>query len=184
VRTLAIVVPLTSAVLLWVVPAGADVSSWLYFGGGPSFTQHEQGSRYEQPTLQMEAGLGTPPADTVIFGGLYRVHTHFGQGTDLGLMLRTATHGFVNGDWGGGVDFGGYQRWWGVGSSGLQGALVLGAPWGITLSAGAGAGTNDARHYTATIGIDFARLTIYRRTGDSWWKNPFPAYRPEEGPGR
>ena len=88
--------------------------------------------------------------------------------------------GFVNGDWGGGVDLGGYQRWWGTGSTGLQGALVLGAPWGITMSVGAGAGTNDARHYSATLGIDFARLTVYRRSGDSWWKNPFPAYRPGE----
>jgi hypothetical protein len=171
---------LALALLFSVAPAQADVSSWFYAGGGPSFTEYGQADREAQPTLQLEAGLGTPPADTVIFGGLYRVHTHFGQGTDLGAMLRVATHGFVNGDWGGGVDLGGYQRWWGIGSTGLQGALVLGAPWGITMSVGAGAGTNDGRHYSATLGIDFARLTVYRRTGDSWWKNPFPAYRPGE----
>jgi hypothetical protein len=161
-------------------PARADVSSWLFVGGGPGFTQYGESALDRQPTLQIESGLGTPPADTLIFGGIGRFHTYFGQGTDLGLMLRTATHGFVNGDWGGAIDLGGYQRWWGIGSSGLQGALVLGAPWGITLSAGGGAGTNDARHYSATLGIDFARLTVFRRTGDSWWKNPFPAYRPGE----
>lgn len=162
-------------------PARADVSSWLFVGGGPSFTQEGKSAGTDrQASLQMDAGLGTPPADTVIFGGLYRVHTHFGQGTDLGLLLRTATHGFVNGDWGGAIDFGGYQRWWGIESTGIQGALVLGAPWGITFSAGAGAGTKDHRHYTAVLGIDLARLTVYRTTGDSWWKNPFPAYRPGE----
>ncbi len=152
----------------------------MFVGGGPGFTQYGESAVDQRASLQLDAGLGTPPADTVIFGGLGRAHTHFGGGTDLGLMLRTATHGFVNGDWGGALDLGGYQRWWGIESTGLQGALVLGGPWGITLSAGGGAGTNDARHYTATLGIDFARLTVYRRSGDSWWKNPFPAYRPGE----
>jgi hypothetical protein len=161
-------------------PARADVSSWLYLGGGPSQTELGGDDPDRQASFQLDAGLGTPPADTVIFGGLYRVHTHFGMGTDLGLMARIATHGFVNGDWGGALDLGGYQRWWGIGSTGVQGALVLGAPWGITLSVGGGAGTNDARHYSATLGIDFARLTVYRRSGDTWWKNPFPAYRPGE----
>jgi hypothetical protein len=161
-------------------PARADVSSWLFVGGGPGFTEDGGGRLDQQPTLQLESGLGTPPADMLIFGGLGRVHTFFGQGTDLGLMFRTATHGFVNGSWGGAIDLGGYQRWWGIGSSGLQAALVLGAPWGITLTGGGGAGTNDARHYSVSLGIDFARLTVYRRSGDNWWKNPFPAYRPGE----
>jgi hypothetical protein len=166
--------------LLSAASARADVSSWMFVGGGPTWTEEGGRPEEQQPSLQVEAGLGTPPADSVIFGGLYRTHTHFGRGTDLGLMLRGATHGFVNGDFGAAIDFGGYQRWWGIGSSGLQGALVLGAPWGVTLSVGGGLGTNDARHFGATLGIDFARLTIYRRTGDSWWKNPFPAYRPGE----
>jgi hypothetical protein len=171
---------LALAAVLAAAPAGADVSSWMFVGGGPTWTGQVDGAMDTQPSLQIEAGIGTPPADSVIFGALYQTHTHFGQGTDLGLFLRTATHGFVNGDFGGAIDLGGYQRWWGIGSSGLQGALVLGAPWGITLSAGGGLGTNDARHFGAVLGIDFARLTIYRRTGDSWFKNPFPAHRPGE----
>ena len=180
-RTASAALSIGLAVTAWGASARADVSSWLFVGSGPSFTQEGKDARTDgQASLQMEAGLGTPPAHSVIFGGLYRVHTHFGQGSDLGLMLRTATHGFVNGDWGGALDFGGYQRWWGLESTGVQAALVFGAPWGITLSAGAGTGTGDHRHYAATLGIDFARLTVYRRTGDSWWKNPFPAYRPGE----
>jgi len=161
-------------------PARADVSSWLYVAPGASFTQQGGEGTQSQPTLQLDTGLGTPPAGTVIFGGLFHVQTHFGRGTDLGLMLRTATHGFVNGGFGAALDLGGYERWWELGSAGGMGQLVLGAPWGITLAAGAGAGTNDGRHYSVTLGIDLARLTVYRRTGDSWWKNPFPAYRPED----
>jgi hypothetical protein len=133
-----------------------------------------------QPMFQLETGLGSPPSDALIVGGLGRMQTHFGQGTDLGLAVRLALHGFVNGDWGGAIDLGGYQRWWETGSTGVTGALVLGAPWGITLSLGTHFGTNDARGYTAALGIDLARLTVYRRTGSSWWKNTFPAYRPEE----
>jgi hypothetical protein len=161
-------------------PARADVSSWLYLGGGPSWlTTAERGTTTES-SLQMETGLGTPPADAFAAGGLFRVHTHFSRGTDLALLARVATHGFVNGGWGVGLDLGGYERFWEQGSTGLLGSLVLGAPWGITLSATAGFGTNEQRIYAGTLGIDLARLTVYRRTGQSWFKNPFPAYRPEE----
>ena len=94
-------------------------------------------------------------------------------------MLRTTTHGFVNGGWGAAIDLGGYQRWWGMGSTGGMGQLVLGAPWGITLAVGGGRGSNDGEHMSVMLGIDLARLTVYRRTGTSWWTNPFPAYRPK-----
>jgi hypothetical protein len=161
-------------------PARADVSSWLYFGGGPSWLTTPDRGTQAYPSLQMETGLGTPPADALAAGGLLRLHTHFERGTDLALLARVATHGFVNGGWGAGLDVGGYQRWWEQGSTGLLGSLVLGAPWGITLSATAGFGTNDQRLYTGTLGVDLARLTVYRRTGETWFKNPFPAYRPEE----
>lgn len=170
---------LAGVMLLLASPARADVSSWLYLGGGPSWLTTADGTD-GHPGLQMETGLGTPPADMLAVGGLFRVHTHFTRGTDLALLARLATHGFVNGGWGVALDAGGYQRWWEEGSTGLLGSLVLGAPWGITLSATAGFGTNDQRLYSGTLGIDLARLTVYRRTGESWWKNPFPAYRPEE----
>jgi hypothetical protein len=110
---------------------------------------------------------------------MVRLQPHFGATTDLGLLLRTATHGYVNGDWGGAIDIGGYQRL-SENSRGLLGALALGAPWGITLSASGGLGEDHQRMVSAVLGIDFARLTVYRRTGDTWWPNPFPAYRPEE----
>ena len=130
--------------------------------------------------LQLETGMGTPPSRDIIVGGLLRTQTNFGDGTDLSLSLRLATHGFVNGDWGAALDLGGYQRWWGPESTGFIGGLSLGAPWGITLSATALRGTESALGFAAVLGIDLARLTVYRRSGSNWWKNPFPAYRPED----
>lgn len=161
-------------------PASADVSSWLYLGGGASRLEDRSAEPRFAPDLQLDTGLGSPPAGSFILGGLFRMHTHFGRGTDVGLLLRGATHGFVNGDWGLAVDVGPYQRWWGVGSSGLWGGLNLGAPWGITASANAGFGSEESQTYSFTLGIDLARLTVYRRSGERWWRNPFPAYRPEE----
>ena len=173
--------PAFGAVALSPATARADVSSWLFVGPGASYLERrEQPDAVQRFALQVDSGLGTPPSDLLIVGGLFRMTTHFGEGTDLALLVRTASHGFVNGSWGGALDLGGYQRFWGEGSSGFTGSLALGAPWGITLSVGGGIGTNDARTYNAVLGVDFARLTVYRRSGDTWWKNPFPAYRPEE----
>jgi hypothetical protein len=160
--------------------ARADVSSWLFLGPGVSSTQEGKADPKRQPTLVLDTGIGTPPSGIIAVGALFHFQPHFGRGSDLGLMMRTATRGFVNGGWGAAIDLGGYQRWWGIGSSGGMGQLALGAPWGITLEVGGGIGTNDSRHMSAVIGIDLARLTVYRRTGESWWLNPFPAYRPEE----
>jgi len=171
---------LLSAAALTPSVARADTSSWLFLGPGASHLERRNESNVERFLLQFDTGLGTPPRNPVIVGGIFRVQTHFGDGTDLGLLVRTASRGFVNGDWGGAIDLGGYQRFWGEGSSGFTGSLVLGAPWGLTLSAGGSLGTNDARTFSAVLGVDLARLTVYRRTGDTWWKNPFPAYRPEE----
>jgi len=159
--------------------AHADVSSWLFVGSGPSMTERRNEPSTEQLSLQLESGLGTDPSHWLIVGGLGRVHTHFGEGSDLALLVRTASNGFVNGDWGGAIDLGGYQRWWRAGSTGGTGSLVLGAPWGITVSLGAGLGTNDARTYSAVLGVDLARLTVYRTSGTGWWTNPFPAVRSE-----
>ncbi len=133
-----------------------------------------------QPLLSLQTGMGTPPNSPIIVGGMFKLNTYFGRGTDLGLSLRTATQGFVLGDWGAAIDLGGYQRFWEVGSTGGQGSLVLGAPWGITLDVTGGIGTNDARHVSAVIGIDFARLTIYRTSGQNWFMNPYPAHRSKD----
>ena len=173
--------PLACAALLSTTPAYADVSSWLFVGTGPAWVG-SNGLGRERLALEFETGLGTPPDQPFVFGGLLSTQTFFASGTDVALALRGATGGFVNGDFGVAMDLGGYQRWWGLGSTGLSGALVLGAPWGITLNLGGGFGTNNQRHLGVLVGIDFARLTVYRKTGESWWKNPFPAVREDEPP--
>jgi hypothetical protein len=160
----------------WSASAHADVSSWIFAGYGPAAV--DDGTAWEtESLLALETGLGTPPNSPIVFGGMFKLGTYFGRGTDLGLSLRTATKGFVLGDWGAALDLGGYDRFWEIGSIGGQGSLVLGAPWGITLSISGGMGSNDARHASAVIGIDFARLTVYRRSGENWFMNPYPAVR-------
>jgi len=160
-------------------PAHADVSSWASAMAGPTIIDDGIDKR-SVPSLELETGIGTPPSSFLAVGGLFHLETHFGQGTDLGLLARVATRGFVLGDWGAALDLGGYERFWGRRSAGGLGKLVLGAPWGLQLAAGGGMGTNDAKHYGVWLGIDFARLTIFRTTGETWFPNPYPAYRKPE----
>ncbi len=126
--------------------------------------------------LAVDVGLGSPPTGAIIVGGVARLQPHFGYATDFGLSLRTATRGFTQGDWGAALDLGGYLRA-AKSSAGGLGSLVLGGPWGLTLTGTASYGTGDSRSVSVLLGIDFARLTIYRRSGESWFKNPFPAVR-------
>jgi hypothetical protein len=167
--------------LLVVLPPGtarADVSSWASVSAGPSFIDEGQGEGLaSQGALSLQAGIGTAPAGFLVVGGLFHLETHFGRGTDLGILARLATKGFVLGDWGAAVDFGGYERFWGVGSEGGVGALVLGAPWGLTLRGEGAFGTNDARSFGILLGVDFARLTVFRTSGTDWFPNPYPGYR-------
>jgi hypothetical protein len=158
--------------------ASADVSSWMFVGYGPAAIDDGGGWQTES-LLTLETGIGSSPKSPIVVGGMFELGTYFGRGTDLGLSLRTATRGFVLGDWGAALDLGGYERFWEIGSAGGQGSLVLGAPWGITLNLTGGLGSNDARHASAVIGIDFARLTVYRRSGQDWFMNPYPAPRPD-----
>jgi hypothetical protein len=158
--------------------ARADVSSWAFVGFGPTGFKQRGLELKMDPALSIEAGIGTTPARPIIVGGMFKFHTLFGDGTDLGLSLRVASQGFVTGRFGLALDAGAYRRNWGEGSSGGQAAVVLGGPWGLTLSLGGGLGTNDARHFSASLGVDFARLTVYRLSGESWFPNPRPAYRP------
>jgi len=160
--------------------ARADVSSWMYVGGGASSLEQRGLERKLDPTLSLETGMGTPPTSRLVVGGMFKLLAFFGDGADLGLSLRLASRGFVTGRFGLALDAGPYQRFWGEGSTGGQAALVLGAPWGITLSLGGGLGSNDARQLGATLGLDFARLTVYRLSGENWFPNPHPAYRPKE----
>jgi hypothetical protein len=158
--------------------ASADVSSWAFVGGGALSVEQPEHERELGSFLLVETGLGTPPSSPIVLGGLFRLAGLFGDGVDLGLSARAATSGFVTGGFGLALDAGPYQRLWGVKSTGGHAALVFGAPWGINLSIQGGLGSNDARHFGAALGLDFARLTVYRLTGESWMPNPNPAYRP------
>jgi hypothetical protein len=164
-------------VLVLSAPARADVSSWISAAAGATMLEYAAG-RSTAPTLELKTGLGTPPlGDFLAIGGLFQLQTHFGKGTDLGLLARFATRGYVMGDFGLALDLGGYQRFFAARSRGGLGSLVLGAPWGLFLSAGGGLGTEKERHYGLVLGIDFARLTVYRDVGTSYFPNPYPAFQ-------
>lgn len=159
--------------------AHADVSSWVYAGVGPGFLDRD-----EDPTrllLDLEIGVGSSPS-AVVVGGLFRTQTYFSDGTDLALLARVASRGFVQGGWGLALDAGGYQRFWGIDSTGGTASLVLGAPWGISLHVNGGIGSNDQRFAGLTFGIDFARLTVYRTAGTQWFMNPFATDEKGRGP--
>jgi hypothetical protein len=158
--------------------ARADVSSWLFVGAGASLLDRPSVAREVVPSLQIDTGLGSSPANPIAVGGLLRMQTRFGEGTDFGLLLRTASGGYVRGDWGGAIDLGGYLRKWGDGSPGFAGSLSLGAPWGITLNGDVTQGPNEVRTFALVLGLDFARFTVYRSTGGNWWPNPYPAPPP------
>jgi hypothetical protein len=170
----------TLAALVATGHARADVSSWVYVGGGMSSLKQRNLELKVDPTLAIETGVGTAPRHPLVVGGMFKLQAQFGTGADLGLSLRLATRSFVTGNFGLALDAGPYQRFWGEGSTGGQASLVLGAPWGITLSVGGGMGSNQARQFGATLGVDFARLTVYRLAGENWFPNPHPAWRPKE----
>jgi hypothetical protein len=176
--------PLAALVVsLAAVPARADVSSWLFAGGGVStlYRPHVSGGD-GAAAMQFDAGMGSSPAAKFAVGGLVRMQTRIGDGSDFGLFVRTATGGFVRGNWGGAIDLGGYARGWGPASApGYAGSVVLGGPWGLTLCLNAARDTRDANTFTAVFGIDLARFSVYRTTGLGWLPNPFPT-PPREGP--
>jgi hypothetical protein len=161
--------------LAWSAPAHADLSSWLYVGGGAGVLDRE--TKEEKSLFHLDTGMGLEPNSFLVLGGLFRAQALFGSGVDLGLLSRLVTREFVRGGFGGGIDFGAYQRWWGEGSTGFTGNVVLGAPWGLTLYAGASVGSNDERLLFASIGFDFARLTVHRHTGLDWFANPMRSPR-------
>jgi len=150
--------------------ASADLSSWLYTGAGLAATE-QAGQSDTRFLLDFQTGMGTDPSWPLGVGGVFKFPIYFGGGADLGLAARFATRGFNKGGFGVAFDLGGYQRWWGRNSTGYCGALLLGAPWGITLSAGALQGSHDTREVSLTLGIDFARLTVHRTSGGTWWNN-------------
>ena len=160
--------------------AKADVSSWLFVGGGVSQVgKFGADNSTRVPSLRLSTGMGTDPSRPFIVGGLARFDTLFGKGTDLTAALRLADNGYVNGRWGLALDLGAVARYWGQNVYGGSATLIAGAPWGIQLELGGLMGTRDTQGYSAILGIDLARLTVYRQSGSSWWKNTFPAVRKE-----
>lgn len=170
-RVLALATVTGAAAVSHVPRAHADVSSWMYAGGGASSVSADGGSAETRPLMQLDAGFGSAPDARVVFGGILRTLTHFEGGTDLALCQRTASGGFARGDWGVALDIGGYQRFWGPDSSGGLATLWAGAPWGFQVGVSGALGTNEGQMIGLTIGLDWARATAHRQAGQQWWKN-------------
>lgn len=161
--------------------ARADVSTWISVTTGVSQVHSFDIEKQLTPTLRFGTGMGTDPSHPWVVGGMFRIDTLFGKGTDLSLLARLANQGFVNGDWGFAFDLGPTARFWGADTYGAAAIATLGMPWGLELGLNGNLGAEHVRSYGCFLGIDLARLTVYRRTGSTWWKNPFPAYRtPDE----
>jgi hypothetical protein len=158
----------------------ADVSSWLSIAAGPSQVRSFDLDQRFIPTLHLGTGMGTDPSHPWIAGGMLRLDTFFGKGTDLSFLMRFANHGYVNGDWGFAVDLGPTARFWGPDSYGGAAVATVGAPWGLEAGLNMNFGTEHVRSFGCFFGLDLARLTVYRRSGTTWWKNTFPAYRTAE----
>jgi hypothetical protein len=160
--------------------AKADVASWLFVGGGVTQIGKFGADNTYKPTLRLYTGMGTDPSRPFILGGLARIDTMFGRGTDLTVALRMADNGFVNGKWGVAFDLGAVARYWGsYNVFGGSATIVGGGPWGLQLELGGLLASRDTQGFSAILGIDLARLTVYRQSGTSWWKNTFPAVRPD-----
>jgi hypothetical protein len=174
--------------LAWAAPARADASSWMFFGGGA--VALKQGTSIPDyavsGALQIDVGVGTTPEAPFIAGGLFRLTPMFTSGVDMSLLARGATRGFQQGGFGVAFDAGGYLRVWGPGSVGFQGGLTIGAPLGLTLALVGSVGSDSARSFGAVAGIDFLRLTVYRKTMLDAWPNPLPSQElsSREGYGR
>jgi hypothetical protein len=162
------------AVVSFSLSARADAASWFSVAGGLGAFS-EGGTRQYPGALQLELGMGSSPASAVVVGGVAKTLSYFGNGTDLAFTLRAASGGFARGGFGFAIDAGAYQRWWGEDSSGFLGALVLGGPLGLQLTAMTEQGTSDVRAYAATFGIDFLRLTVYRNAPGGYFPNPILA---------
>ena len=147
----------------------------MFVGGGMS-SFRDSDVTADQKSLLIDAGIGSSGRRRFVFGAGYRFHTYFGQGTDMMLVARTATRGYALGDWGAAVDLGGYWRLWGdLGPLGYTGSLLLGAPWGVTAQLGSTFAPSETPGYSVVLGIDFARLTVHRSSGLSWFSNIYPS---------
>lgn len=181
---------LVVAAVLAAPSAGADVTSWLALGAGMA-VDRATGATSTNPAFSASLGVGSDPTHAWVLGGVFRTVTRFSEGTDLNLSARLTTGGFSRGDWGIGLDVGPGLRLWGNDTRGtypLQGALLLGAPWGLQLSMGADmvnlGGTPASVGGYAVLEFDFLRFTLMRQgSTDTYWRNPLPAGGPVEPSG-
>lgn len=168
----------TTCLLLGAGTAHAEATGWTHVSGGAmGWQMGPDASLTASPIMTIDAGVGTDPDAPFIFGGLFRVQPVFGEGVDLALYARAATEGFQKDWFGFALDLGAYQRWWGIESTGFSGQLTLGGPFGLQLAALGTAGSNDAFGFGGTLGIDLARLTVFRGHLKGWWPNPDPTDR-------
>ena len=155
--------------------AHADATGWVHTGGGAMGLHVGPDADITlEPTMAVDLGVGTTSQSPFILGGLFRVQPYFNHGVDLGLMGRFATAGFQKSVIGFALDLGMYQRWWGEQSTGFMGEVVLAGPLGLQLSAIGEYGSNDSYGFGGVLGLDLARLTIYREHLLDWWPNPNP----------
>ncbi len=155
--------------------AHAEATAWASFSAGAVGFKQATNSFALKSTLTIDGGVGTSPTKPFIFGGLFRVSPIIGAGTDLSLSLRGAMRSFQTGPFGIAVDAGAYLRTFGpdhVGSPapwalptvGFVGGVVLGGPLGTQLSLMGSGGQHSSFGVSASLGIDFLRLTRYRQS--------------------
>lgn len=152
----------------------ADVSSWVYVGGGAAdlkLSSLTTNSSVNPFALQLDAGFGTAPTGPLVVGFAVKSWTFLEHGTDLGLALRLTTPGYSLGDFGLALDLGATQRFWEETATLASTSLTFGLPWGVNLAATAGSDFGDNQSLVLTLGFDWARLTVHRAAGDSWWRN-------------
>lgn len=162
-------------------PARSDPSGWVHFGSGAYGWQMASSERFQfSPSLTIDAGVGSDSDAPIIVGGLFRLQPIIEQGTDVSWIVRAATRGFQSEWFGFALDAGPYVRGWGDGSAGIVGQGLLGGPLGLQLAVLGGYGTNEAAAFGVTLGLDFARLTVYRKHLLDWWPNPRPVEKLDE----
>lgn len=155
--------------------AKAEASAWVSVGAGAIGLKQKGEDFTFRSTLAFDAGVGTSPTNSFIFGGLFRISPIIKEGTDLSIVLRGATRGFQTGPFGIAIDAGPYLRTFGsdpLPTVGGVGGIVLGGPLGTQLAIMGSGGMHDAFSVNATLGLDLLRLTVYRQSLLEWWPNP------------
>jgi hypothetical protein len=155
-------------------PARADVSSWLFTGGGGSLIARQGADRAVAPSFQLDTGLGLPATYPISVGGVARWQIRFGEGTELAEFVRTSTRGYNQGEWGAAIDLGVYERFFYDRKPGFAGTLSVGGPYGVTLNLDGADSTRNLTSFAVVLGIDLARFTVYRHSGLNWLTNPYP----------